>query len=602
MRAKVTLACQLLFPLAILLFMGLMQIRFNTLIRDEFVGDLNPKPDPEEFFYFDDCSRNSSNYWLASIPYDDRSAVGTLKINGSSTGLFSHIIQTLCESTGSPNINLPYAEVHSSRSDLIDAILNANDAYIAQLRSGRRMQTVQYPQSSLSISNVTLNSIPGERLHFDLEVFTLRDSDFPYSLIYDYSPEQIWSGLVQMITNAMLGLLTTKDLVLSVNYARIQGFPFTPVVPGIDLGSWLASLLYPLIMSWLLPAYMYTILLEKEERLREMMKMMGLHMYNYWVVNWVWFFMLYATITTIVFALSYAFNFGIFVNGVLVANLITFLLWGNAQIAMAFFYSAFFNRTRLGTIFGYAVVLITTTISVVVNLQVFQDDPSPVWWNLYPPFAFYRIVSIIGFRCGADFCLSDWSFYRLDQEITQLWFYLFFTPFAYYILAFYLDEVLPKEYGVSKSPLFPIYSLLKLFKSKPKPEKYQYEEESKQQAQEEQEREESIDKLEDEEVEPQDVQAERRRVELHQYDSHTPVVIKNLRKTYTGSVTKTAVHNLNLIISSGECFGLLGPNGAGKTTIISILTSLFSPSRGSATVGGFDVVYETDYVHRFEFN
>ncbi len=51
----------------------------------------------------------------------------------------------------------------------------------------------------------------------------------------------------------------------------------------------------------------------------------------------------------------------------------------------------------------------------------------------------------------------------------------------------------------------------------------------------------------------------------------------------------TAVENLSLNIPEGEVFGFLGPNGAGKTTTVRMLTSLISPSAGSATVNGFQV-------------
>lgn len=51
----------------------------------------------------------------------------------------------------------------------------------------------------------------------------------------------------------------------------------------------------------------------------------------------------------------------------------------------------------------------------------------------------------------------------------------------------------------------------------------------------------------------------------------------------------TAVENLTLQIPEGEVFGFLGPNGAGKTTTVRMLTSLISPTAGSASVNGFQV-------------
>jgi ABC-2 type transport system ATP-binding protein len=64
------------------------------------------------------------------------------------------------------------------------------------------------------------------------------------------------------------------------------------------------------------------------------------------------------------------------------------------------------------------------------------------------------------------------------------------------------------------------------------------------------------------------------------------ITTQNLSKKF-GQIT--AVENLSLNIPEGEVFGFLGPNGAGKTTTVRILTSLISPTAGSATVNGFQV-------------
>ena len=63
--------------------------------------------------------------------------------------------------------------------------------------------------------------------------------------------------------------------------------------------------------------------------------------------------------------------------------------------------------------------------------------------------------------------------------------------------------------------------------------------------------------------------------------------IEHLSKRYQDIL---ALNDLTLQITSGEIFGLLGPNGAGKTTLIKILTGLARPTRGRATIAGFDVV------------
>ncbi|MDP7066375.1 MAG: ATP-binding cassette domain-containing protein [Acidimicrobiales bacterium] len=51
-----------------------------------------------------------------------------------------------------------------------------------------------------------------------------------------------------------------------------------------------------------------------------------------------------------------------------------------------------------------------------------------------------------------------------------------------------------------------------------------------------------------------------------------------------------AVDGVDLAIPRGEIYGFLGPNGAGKSTMVRVLCTLLSPTEGSATVAGHDVV------------
>lgn len=51
-----------------------------------------------------------------------------------------------------------------------------------------------------------------------------------------------------------------------------------------------------------------------------------------------------------------------------------------------------------------------------------------------------------------------------------------------------------------------------------------------------------------------------------------------------------AVDGVTLTVKPGQVLALLGQNGAGKTTTVRMLTALLRPSRGHATVNGFDVV------------
>jgi ABC-2 type transport system ATP-binding protein len=62
--------------------------------------------------------------------------------------------------------------------------------------------------------------------------------------------------------------------------------------------------------------------------------------------------------------------------------------------------------------------------------------------------------------------------------------------------------------------------------------------------------------------------------------------LSNLTKKF-GSFT--AVNNICLEIHPGDFFGFLGQNGAGKTTTIKMVTSLYAPTSGTVTIGGYDI-------------
>jgi ABC-2 type transport system ATP-binding protein len=66
--------------------------------------------------------------------------------------------------------------------------------------------------------------------------------------------------------------------------------------------------------------------------------------------------------------------------------------------------------------------------------------------------------------------------------------------------------------------------------------------------------------------------------------------VQNLAKSYGDF---TAVKGVSFDIREGEIFSLLGPNGAGKTTTISMLSTLYTPTSGDATIGGHSITKES---------
>jgi len=77
--------------------------------------------------------------------------------------------------------------------------------------------------------------------------------------------------------------------------------------------------------------------------------------------------------------------------------------------------------------------------------------------------------------------------------------------------------------------------------------------------------------------------------------SDSIIEVKNLTKMFNDFV---AVDNISFDVKKGEIFGLLGPNGAGKSTTLRVLSTLAAPTKGTATIGGYDIVKDDTEVRK----
>jgi sodium transport system ATP-binding protein len=78
------------------------------------------------------------------------------------------------------------------------------------------------------------------------------------------------------------------------------------------------------------------------------------------------------------------------------------------------------------------------------------------------------------------------------------------------------------------------------------------------------------------------------------------IQVHQLQKTYEdpdgGQIA--AVAGASFSCRAGEIYGLLGPNGAGKTTTLRCLATILTPTGGSASVAGFDLLSQSQQVRR----
>jgi hypothetical protein len=76
---------------------------------------------------------------------------------------------------------------------------------------------------------------------------------------------------------------------------------------------------------------------------------MGLSMWMYWSSMYLYDMAIYLITLVLVVGISLAFQFTIFTQGSWLALALLFFGWGNTLIALSFFLSALFNRSRTAT-------------------------------------------------------------------------------------------------------------------------------------------------------------------------------------------------------------------------------------------------------------
>ena len=107
-----------------------------------------------------------------------------------------------------------------------------------------------------------------------MEIF--RETQFPYILFFSDS-NSMDSHIATISMFSSMLVQAASNVTISI---MEQGFPYQEAPLQIDIGSLLAALTYPLVLSWLLPVYVYNIVLEKQDKLREMMKMVNNYLYR----------------------------------------------------------------------------------------------------------------------------------------------------------------------------------------------------------------------------------------------------------------------------------------------------------------------------------
>ncbi|KAJ3297347.1 hypothetical protein HDU79_003962 [Rhizoclosmatium sp. JEL0117] len=359
-------------------------------------------------------------------------------------------------------------------------------------------------------------------------------------------------------------------------------------------GGLIGRILYPFGVSFLLPIFVIMLVKEKEDRIYIMMKMNGVKAWAYYVSHYVTFFLLFFISTLVFMVVGKGAKLELFTKTSPAVLIVLFFLWGNVQIVLAFVIATLFSKSRIALVLTFLIVLVGVVISLVLT-NLFKNSTQAPLLNIWPPFAFYRGLSLMNtaaFTPGAlPFGTEQFS---SGTEFRSICVFLFGEIFVYGGLALYLNQVIPSEFGIVRPWHFPITDLFAKAKSSQRKKANG-----------------GVDILSEEqqaiaatgELDPReddDVREERARVDAGKYSDTAPIVMSHMKKVYPsrkGLGPKVGVRNVTFAEEAGVIFGLLGPNGAGKTTLISILTGLYESSGGVARLAGYDIKTQTSLVY-----
>ncbi|KAG0321451.1 hypothetical protein BGZ99_003922 [Dissophora globulifera] len=366
----------------------------------------------------------------------------------------------------------------------------------------------------------------------------------------------------------------------------------------LPIASIIGRILFPFAVSFLLPIFVITLVKEKEERILVMMKMSGLKSITYYVAHYIHFYTLHILATLMFIIAGGVFRMPFFLKVQPGVYLLLFFFWGHVQIALAFFLSCFFSKSRTALVIVFLLVLCGVIVSLATE-TIFDTDAAPVAYFIWPAFAFYRALSVIN-RSSYD---SQYQPYRVSDlkgsnEVFEVIIAMIIETFVFLALAFYLTEVMPTEFGVRQPWHFIV--------SKPYKRLFGKKKEADIEGHVRTDRTGSLrDRIQGEipldpeevQFEDDDVRQERARVLHDDFSPDCPLVMKNMRKIYPTN-KKLAVKNVTFAVEKNTIFGLLGPNGAGKTSLIHILTGLYEPTHGWARLAGFELDTEIKDVYR----
>lgn len=321
------------------------------------------------------------------------------------------------------------------------------------------------------------------------------------------------------------------------------------------------------ILSYIAPVFRVIALVvaEKESKVREGMRMMGLKDSAYWIS---WF--LQYLIINVVIALGVA---GIACGWLFIYTsyglfFLFIFLYGMAIYAFALFLASFFYMARLASIVGCMIYFACYILGELIIMNDVNEVVKDVV-SIFPPialsFACQSIVELNVAQIGMQ--MSSMSMIVESYRLNSCLIIMAASFVLYFLLSLYCDNIIPNQSGVSRSYF---YFLTKSYWR------------------------EGTEKITPSDL-VQEADAEKEGTGVKTYEPVSETLkakeaaneclkVTKLQKEYFNG-TK-AVQGITLTMYKGQIFALLGHNGAGKTTTISMLTGAEDSTGGSAKLFG----------------
>ena len=391
----------------------------------------------------------------------------------------------------------------------------------------------------------------------------------------------------------------------------------------VDSFSGVLGYMLPLfiVVAYMCPLclYVYRMVGEKESKSKEGMKIMGLGEGIYFLSYFIQFVII-SLVNSVINALILNLIFTKIPYFIL---FVVLFLWTLDVFALIFFFQSIIDKTRVALILSLLIYFVMFFLSMAC-----MDESAAlalkIVLSIFPP-----VDIMIGTILFGKFQSNFRTFHGYDYIKIYTNYSIFimnlmqFIDFLLYLfLGYYLQNVLPHEFGIKK-PWYFLFTSDYWCENKNKKDKYKHDKiienfningvevvqinKNKNIEKENDGKDSQIRKLNSYENDKSSLKHKRdnnkdsknfESEDLYQ-DRTKPddaLRIRGIVKVFGDG--KKAVNNVNLNFYKDEIFALLGHNGAGKTTLISMLTGLYEATEGQAFYDGYDIL-DSNNMDRF---